>query len=882
MKLLSILLLTATSLSTGFSSKAQGTLPLNGTVTDKIEVANTDDWWTLTTNADGKLQITFESIDREWLTVTLYDNDAVTVLVSGTSYGKVNIYKEGLLPGTYKIKVHSGTANDYNLWDSLIVPQQQNDIEYNNTPSTALTIIQNQTLTGHIGYYYNHYSDSSDWYKFTTNADGRIKLILTSHFSKWVTWQLYDFDGITELVSGTSYGANVSIEKEGLQAGTYYARVTGTNPTPYTLTDSLIVPAQANDNEPNGSKDAAINISQNQTVTGHIGYYWNHQRDSSDWYKFTTNADGKIKLILSSHFSQWVTWKLYDGNGTAELISGTSYGTNAHIEKEGLQAGTYYARVTSTNATPYTLTDSLIVPAQANDNENNNTKETAQTLNINTTVTGHLGYYYNGNTDEDDWYSVPVNEDGMLQITLLNHFAQWLTLTLYDNNGTTVLYNGTTYGTFNIKKDGLATGTYYLKLHAGTSTPYTLTDSLITYNLKTDAEPNNYASQAKTISANGTITGHSRFYYNNTRETPDWYKINYTGTDSIYFTITEEAHKDNSSYVSYTFQLYKDTAAAYIISKTSAASVNSFSAAALTQGYYYVKIYATNSTDWLAYSLANSFTQVSTAQIALVKAKPGTSCTNSSLQLKCSGSKAPYKVQLYRYNIAYGDSLIIADTAASTIGNLPPGNYYATAYGDGATGSAYGTSATASLVPKPTNTNETNITATSATLNWTNKPCVKGSIVQYRIKGTTSWTTKNIFANNITLTTLQYYTTYEWRAAAIDTGANISELAQSAYTTIDTFKTLPLTSFVAVGGNMQAVHNALSVYPNPAVSITSIGLQQTAQMIIKDASGKTIWINKTASGNVHIDVSRWQQGIYFIQILYADKTVSSEKLIINR
>ncbi|HRI20204.1 MAG TPA: T9SS type A sorting domain-containing protein, partial [Panacibacter sp.] len=871
-----------------FSADAQNILPLNGSVTDKIETANTADWWSLATGADGKVQLTFESIDRLWLTVTLYDNDGTTILANGTSYGKVSIYKEGLLPGTYKIKVYSGVINNYNLSDSLIVPLQQNDNENNNTPATAEVIAQNQVVTGHIGYYYNHYRDSSDWYKFTTVADGKIKLILTSHFSLWVTWKLYDFDGITELATGTSYGANIPIEKEGLQAGTYYARVTGTNATPYTLTDSLIVPAQANDIEPNGSKDLAYTIAQDQTLTGHIGYYWNHRRDSSDWYKFTTNADGKIKLILTSHFSQWVTWKLYDGNGSSELATGTSYGTNISISKEGLQAGTYYARVMGTNATPYTFTDSLIEPAQANDYETNNVKESAQQLNTNNTTTGHLGYYYNGNTDTDDWYFISLPSDGKLNFTLINHFAQWLTLTLYDNNGTTVLYNGTTYGTFNVNKDGLAAGTYYIKLHAATATPYTLTDSLNTYNYAADAEPNNFALQAKTIPSNGTVTGHSRFYYNNIRETPDWFKINYTGSDSLFFTIGQEAHKDNGSYVSYTFQLYKDTAAPYIVSKTQASQMTAVSVGGLAPGYYYIKIYSTNSTEWLAYSISNSFVQVNIAQISLVNAKAGNNCNNSSLQYKCSGSNAPYNVRLYRYGIVYGNAILVNDTAAFMFGNLPPGNYYTTVFGDGATGNAYGTGIKISLVPKPINTSVSNITSVSATLGWVNKSCITQSQLQYRPLGTPAWIKKSIAGvNTVILNNLAAATSYEWRVAAVDTGASKNDLALSAYTAIDTFTTASAAALAAIDNEtIQAANSPrLLVYPNPVVNVLHIqlnGTQGKTAASIKDANGKTVWIAANIYDDIHINVSRWLQGLYFVQVMYANNKTVTQKIIINR
>ncbi len=53
-------------------------------------------------------------------------------------------------------------------------------MEFNNTIAQALTLPENSSTVGHVGYYYNNYRDSLDWYKLTTTDDGMINVTITS------------------------------------------------------------------------------------------------------------------------------------------------------------------------------------------------------------------------------------------------------------------------------------------------------------------------------------------------------------------------------------------------------------------------------------------------------------------------------------------------------------------------------------------------------------------------------------------------------------------------------------------------------------------------------------------------------------------------------
>ncbi|MEO7045594.1 MAG: hypothetical protein ABI091_09840, partial [Ferruginibacter sp.] len=174
-----------------------GTLPLNGSVNGTLASSTTTDTWDLTTTGDGLVRLTFHSTGASAadMLVAIYDNNGTTLLggpLESYSNSTVNLPVDGLAAGTYHVKItpyNTGSVvGTYTLSDSLFTPTQPNDVEPNNSRATALTLSVNSSATGHVGYYYNNYRDTADWYKVTTNADGLLKVNLsTAHSSTYST-----------------------------------------------------------------------------------------------------------------------------------------------------------------------------------------------------------------------------------------------------------------------------------------------------------------------------------------------------------------------------------------------------------------------------------------------------------------------------------------------------------------------------------------------------------------------------------------------------------------------------------------------------------------------------------------------------------------------
>ncbi|MEO6818824.1 MAG: T9SS type A sorting domain-containing protein, partial [Ginsengibacter sp.] len=648
-----------------------------------------------------------------------------------------------------------------------------------------------------------------DWYKITTTKDGRLDLNLTTENGNYINIYLYDANGTTLISEKNTISPSGTLSTDGLAAGIYYVKIAcyyNYQFTPYTLINNLVPPAQANDLEPNNSTVTALNLSENATVTGHVGYYNNNYRDTADWYKITTSKDGRLDLKLTTENGNYINIYLYDANGTILISEKNTISPSGTLSTDGLAAGTYYVKIASYynyQYSPYTLTSSLISPAQANDNEPNNSPQSAIPLSVNKTVTGHVGYYNNNKRDTSDYYKIMIPHDGQLDLTITTNNGSYLNMFLLDKDGKTIINSRTTISPgYKLVTDGLAAGTYYVKVacyYNSEFSPYTLTDSLKLYQYSADtlAEPNKFPYEAKTLLSNRETTGHVGFYQDLKRDTTDWWKINYTGSGDLKITLKFEPNINNNSIPYYNYAIYKDTAGSPIASKnTQTSPLAIINLTNLSQQYYYIKINGYYNYDFFAYAISDSFTQVNIAKIAVLTEIQSNECNKNSLSYTLSKSHSPYKVRLYRDGKIYDSTTTTAATV--DFSNLPDGVYYATVYGDGATDEAFSKSDnTTFLPPTPTSLTTSNIGVHTAKLNWVAPTCMKDFRIQYKKTGSATWTTLNTPTNNpgnYNLTSLAPYTEYTWQVASVNP---VNSLV-SNYSDTATFKTLSDTAKIEV------------------------------------------------------------------------------------
>ena len=639
-----------------------GALPLNGSVNGNL-TSSTPDVWDITTNADGLLRLTFTTVSPADLYVTLYDNNGTTVLggpIESFNNSKVLLSTDGLAAGSYHVKItpFNTAFGSYTLADSLFTSALAIDAEPNGTAATAVDLPFNGSKTGHVGYYYNNLRDTTDWYKVTTTIDGLLKIFLSSSKSSIysvnpldVNLSIYDNDGTTQLgfkeIFNGAGPATDSITVDGLAPGTYYIKVQPFNSNEfadYTISNTLFTPPLANDAEPNGTLAGAVMLPLNGSMTGHVGYYYNHLRDTTDWYKVTTTTDGLLKIFLSSSRGSIysanpldVNVFIYDNDGITqvgfkEIFNGAGPATDS-ITVDGLAPGTYYIKVQSFGTSEfanYTILNTLFTTPLANDAEPNGTTATAVVLPVNGSMTGHVGYYYNHLRDTTDWYKVTTTGDGLLRVYLTSargsiYSANPLDVNvwLYDNNGTTQLgfvevFNGSGPGTNLITADGLAAGTYYIKVQPFSTNEfanYTISDSLFVPGIVNDAEPNGTPATAKVFPLNSNTKGHTGYFYNNQRDTADWYKITTVADGPLHIYLNmQRGSKYSNNPLDMLLTFYSSDGTTQLGSKEifngNGPGTDSLNFALLMAGTYFVKVTNFSITEFGIYSLSNSGTSI--------------------------------------------------------------------------------------------------------------------------------------------------------------------------------------------------------------------------------------------------------------------------------
>lgn len=684
-------------------------ISLNDTVTGHIGYYHNSyddltDWWKLTTTLDGKINFSITSLNGSNVYAELFDGNGTTFLAGSYTTTTGNYSRDGLMPGVYYIRVHTYYQSEfapYILRNNLALPPNFAEPgPANDSAQIALQINLNDSVNGHIGYYYNGTDDLRDWYKFSTTEDGRVDFRIYTLNGQNIYAELFDGDAMTYL-AGNYTTTTALYSKDGLGSGEYYIRIRNyydSEFSPYALIITH-TPTVPDDPENNNTPASAVVINSNDSVTGHIGYSYNGYDDIYDWYSVTTSEDGKLNWKITSLNGQHVYAELFDNDGTT-FLAGNYTNTQLLSFKDGLAAGTYFIRIKTYYANefvPYILITSHDPAALLNDPEPNNQVSSAIVFNVNSTVTGHSGYYYNHYDDTLDYYSLTLPVDGKLSISVTSSNGQHVYARLYDHNGTTVIFQNYTNSTLTQVANNLAAGTYYVAVNTyyhNEFVPYTLTNTLEPMNYAAeDTSYNSFAASATLLPSNTPSTGHLNFYYDLQYDSKDWWVIGYDGNGAMQLHIDLEQNHFNTDYPYINWSLFSDTASSQIAGGQVHAPVNTFNLSGLAVGKYYLRLQPAFSS-FGAYSLLAEYTErcLTIADTANVMQLPG--CTGS-ITYNLSNGLPPYSVQLFKDGSPFGSQL--SGSSSVTFSSLGYGTYYAKAYSFGGSGLCNNQSASVSF-----------------------------------------------------------------------------------------------------------------------------------------------------------------------------------------
>jgi|GEM_PF-6008042 hypothetical protein len=349
--------------------------------------------------------------------------------------------------------------------------------------------------------------------------------------------------------------------------------------------------------EPNNSYQQANTINPNSSDGGALNEQTQSQAaDNDDWWKITLTNDGSLYASTNATGNLDVDLYIFDINGETSIASGIKYGSFESVYHVALKAGTYYIRAYRSGGTgTYTIQTKFNEAPYANDQEPNNSYDTAIPLQLNSSSSGHIGYYQNFSTDNDDYWKVTIPYDGSLTVNVASDSAD-IDIYIIDVDGNNSIRSATAYGTTEtITFNNFMPGTYYVRLYRSNSHGgYTITSEYTPTSINgittNDTEKNDdYTTAFNWLTFNSAGTGigygHLGFYSNSYLDSDDYMTV--TTTTDGKLTINTESN----STLDIDIYLYDVNGTTSIRSGTAYGTTEQLVFENLGAGKYYVRLY---------------------------------------------------------------------------------------------------------------------------------------------------------------------------------------------------------------------------------------------------------------------------------------------------
>ncbi len=482
-------------------------ISVNKDVNDSLGENSYSHYYTFTTEKDGRVRLDFshEYVDDpdDYWTITLKDFNEQTICTRSFSGSETDIASFpdiGLPAGKYYVVVSGASRKWSSVPYTLNVDLEVSDTwekEFNNDYASASKMKVNTDYSGSI-------ANDEDYYTFTTEKDGMVKLAFSHEYidSPDFYWnvKLYNFDKdliCSRNFAGSDKGA-VYFPEIGLAKGTYYVKVYGysagastyrSSDVTYTLNANFTA-SDTWEKELNTDFASASEMKVNTDYKGSIA-------NDEDYYTFTTDKDGMVKLAFSHEYidSPDLYWNVKLYNFDKDLICSRNFAGSdkeaVYFPEIGLPAGTYYVKVYgySAGASTYRSSDvtyTLNANFTASDTwekELDNNYASASEIKVNTDYSGSIA-------NDEDYYTFNTDKDGMVKLAFSHEYIDspdlYWTVTLYNFDKQAICtryFAGSDKEADYFPEIGLPAGTYYLKVYGYDITAYDYRSSDLTYTL---------------------------------------------------------------------------------------------------------------------------------------------------------------------------------------------------------------------------------------------------------------------------------------------------------------------------------------------------------------------------------------------------------------
>ena len=525
---------------------------------------------------DGKMDFVTQPLgDVRITSVALYAVEGEDRLY--VANGNQTLSVEDVAAGLYEVRVTGqptdkhGQGGTFQVGYVLTPADYVNDPEPNNTWERAYQIASGNIQYGHLGYKWAGNADNEDWYMivvpeegtvtFTTHTSTKLHLSYLGMYTKKADGTGVDFRN-DKWMSGEGKDTTIVYSVPDVAPGTYYVRLRrNSGYGSYKMTYAFVANGYGADDRDNDTWDKGKGLALDTPTDGRLGYHFNGDTDTEDWYKIVVPEEGKLTFTTKTDPTLRLSYVgMYTANADGKdtnfrndkWMCGDGKDTTVVYEVPDVSIGTYYVRVRRNSGYGgYRLTCYFTSHAAEADPEPNDTWQEAMPLKSGPAVTGQLGYTYNNDTDNADWYKIEVPKEGSVVLSTKTESTLRLSYVgMYtanaDGTGTNFRNDKWMSGdgkdtTIVYTVPEVAPGTYYVwvRRNSGYGT-YTLQYIHNPNVHDNDPEPNNEWTLATLIESGTTQEGCLGYHFNGDTDTEDWFKIELPDEGKVTLATTTE------------------------------------------------------------------------------------------------------------------------------------------------------------------------------------------------------------------------------------------------------------------------------------------------------------------------------------------------------
>jgi hypothetical protein len=317
---------------------------------------------------------------------------------------------------TVYFRLNASGCFSYSFTYDVFAPTT-NDIEPNNSFADAKPFSPNDTLGGRIAYVSTG-TDQNDYFYSVLPEDGTIKYFIKYFNTSGSTGSdLYSYiynkgGGLIGSSAKVNQPLGMSTDSISINCrakDTVYFRIAASGCFSYKIYYEMDVPTPT-DSSGNDAFASAQAVSFGDTTYGRIGYT-STSTDQNDYFLTVLPDDGTLEYIVEytntsgSTGSDYYTYIYNKGGGLIASSSKVNQALGAHVDTILVHcraADTVYLRTTSSGCFSYKFYQNVLISGAA-DVEPNNTAATADSIVLNNTLQGRIGYA-SALSDPDDYF----------------------------------------------------------------------------------------------------------------------------------------------------------------------------------------------------------------------------------------------------------------------------------------------------------------------------------------------------------------------------------------------------------------------------------------------------------------------------------------------